>query len=71
MRAELTAREASLTQQLGEAQDELFRLQEFKEQKLNMERALEDGIAEREEMRESHKLALETLPMPVHDIIAQ
>jgi len=61
VRAELTAREAALSKQLGEAQDELFRLQEFKEQKQNMEKALEDGEAERAEMHESHKLALENL----------
>jgi len=61
VRAELTGRENALSKQLGEAQDELFRLQEFKEQKLNMERALEQGEAERQEMAESHKLALENL----------
>ena len=61
VRAELTAREAALSKQLGDAQDELFRLQEFKEQKLNMEQRLADGEAERAEMAESHKLALENL----------
>jgi len=61
VRAELTGRESALSKQLTEAQDELFRLQEFKEQKLNMERQLEEGEAERESMREDHKLALESL----------
>ena len=43
VRAELTARESALTRQLSDAQDELFRLQEFKEQKTNIEAALEAG----------------------------
>ena len=61
VRSELTAREAKLSRELGETQDELMRLQEFKEQKQNMERALEQGEAERENMREDHKLALDNL----------
>ena len=61
VRQELTAREAKLSRELSEAQDELMRLQEFKEQKQNMERALEQGELEREGMREDHKLALDNL----------
>ena len=61
VRAELTAQIAKLTRDLGEAQDDLMRLLEFKEQKSNMERALEQGEQEREAMRDDHKLALDNL----------
>lgn len=61
VRAELSAREEALAKQLAEKTDELLRLQEFKEQKQTMERALEEGEEEREQTREEHKLALEGL----------
>ena len=61
VRAELTGREQALSRQLSESQDELFRLQEFKEQKQNIERLLEAGEEQRAEMGENHKLALENL----------
>ena len=61
MRTELTAREMELQTKLMAAEDELARLQEFKEQKQNMERALAQGEVEREAMSEDHKLALEAL----------
>ena len=61
VRAELTAQIAKLTRDLGEAQDDLMRLLEFKEQKSNMERALEQGELERQAMRDDHKLALDHL----------
>jgi chromosome segregation ATPase len=61
VRAELTAQGNDLEAKLADALDELARLQEFKEQKENMERALEQGESEREAMKEDHKLALEGL----------
>jgi len=58
---ELTAQNEALQRDLDEKSAELFRLQEFKEQKLQMEKQLEDGEAERLAMREDHKYAMETL----------
>ena len=61
MREELTVQNKELDEKLQDALDELARLQEFKEQKQNMERALEQGESERQSMSEEHKLALEGL----------
>ena len=55
------AQNKELDEKLQDALDELARLQEFKEQKQNMERALEQGESERQSMSEEHKLALEGL----------
>ena len=61
VKEELTTQIDNLTRSLENARDELARLQEFKEQKQNIERALEEGEQERDRMRDDHKLAMETL----------
>jgi len=61
VRDELTTQNEKLTKELNEARDELMRLAEFKANKLAIEKALEDGEAEREHMRDEHKLHMESL----------
>jgi hypothetical protein len=61
VRDQLTTENEKLTRELSEARDELDRLADFKRNKLDIERALEDGENERERMRDDHKLHLEAL----------
>ena len=61
VRDQLTTENEKLTRELSAARDELDRLADFKRNKLDIERALEDGENERERMRDDHKLHLEAL----------
>ena len=61
VRDQLTTENEKLTRELSEARDELDRLADFKRNKLDIERALEDGENERERMRDDHKLHLEAV----------
>ena len=61
VRDQLTTENEKLTRELSDARDELDRLADFKRNKLDIERALEDGENERERMRDDHKLHLEAL----------
>lgn len=61
VRDELTTQNEKLQRELDEAKAELFQLQDFKEQKSSMERLLEEGMRERDALREDHKFQMETL----------